>query len=268
MMIKNLKEKKIIDKQKKKLMRKEDKLLHKKETVYIKNKITPIKKKVEEKIPESMINTFQKAFEKGFYYVFEKGRVIIEKSYNVEGVKNEADVNKYRLNKEISNKNFKEIDKKIQKGIFINKGISTAEGTILGLFGIGLPDIPVFIGIILKTIYEICLNYGFEYESKEEKMFILNLICTGLSKGEVKVKYSAETDRIGYGIDNKIENNFDIDEMIKITSENLAKNMMVSKFIQGMPIVGVYGGISNYKLIRDISKIASIKYKKRFLTKI
>lgn len=264
----NLEGKKIINKQKKKLMKTEHKLLNKKENIYIKNKILPIKTKVEQKIPQGMIDTFQKAFEKGFYYVFEKGTSIIEKSYSTEHLKNQADINKYRLSKEINNRNFREIDKKIQKGIFINKGISTAEGAILGLIGIGLPDIPIFIGVILKTIYEICLNYGFEYESDEEKIFILNVICTGLSKGELKLRYSAEADKIGYNIDSKLKSTFNIDEMIKATSGNLAQSMMIPKFIQGMPIIGIYGGISNYKLIRDIGKIASVKYKKRFLTKL
>lgn len=268
MTIKDVKEKKIINKQKKKLMKKEQKLLNKKENIYILNKIMPIKEKVEEKIPESMVNTFEGAFEKGFYYVFEKGTSIIEKSYNAERLKNEADINKYILSKEISNKNFNNIDRKIKKGIFINKGISTVEGTVLGLAGIGLPDIPIFIGMILKTIYEICLSYGFDYECEEEKIFILNIICTGVNKGEIRAKYSAYTDKIGYNIDNSIENNQEIKEMIKITSENLSKTMIIAKFIQGMPIIGIYGGISNFKLIRDIGKVASMKYKKRFLIKL
>jgi len=38
--------------------------------------------------------------------------------------------------------------------------------------------------------------------------------------------------------------------------------------VQGIPIVGVYGGISNYRLLADISEVASIKYKKRLLSKL
>lgn len=268
MIIKDVKEKKIINKQKKKLMKREQKLLNKKENVYIINKIAPIKDKLEKKIPESMANTFEKAFEKGFYYVFEKGTSIIEKSYNSKRLKNEADINKYILSKEITNKNFNNIDRKIQKGIFINKGISTVEGTVLGLVGIGLPDIPIFIGMILKTIYEVCLSYGFDYECEEEKIFILNIICTGVNKGQIKAKYSADTDKIGYNMDNSLESNLELNEMIKRTSEVLSQTMIISKFIQGMPIIGIYGGVSNFKLIRDIGKVASIKYKKRFLTKL
>ncbi|MCE5220339.1 MAG: EcsC family protein [Clostridium sp.] len=265
---KDFKEKRVILSQKNKLMKREDKLLNKKENLYIKNKISPIKEKLEEKIPAKMIDTFQKAFEKGFYYVFKKGTVIIEKSYNLEKLKNEADINEYILFKQINNKNLNRIDKKAKKGAFINKGITTVEGVGLGVLGIGFPDIPVFIGIILKTVYEICLNYGFNYDSEEEKAFVLNIICTSANKTAERILYSNEADRIGYNIDNNFHNEVDMNKMIEVTSRNLSENIILSKIIQGVPIIGVYGGISNYILIRDISKIASIKYKKRLLLKL
>ena len=265
---KDFKERKVIFNQKKKLMKMEDKLLNKKENIYMKNKISPIKEKLEEKIPTKMMDTFQKAFEKGFYYVFEKGTVIIEKSYNLEKLKNESDINEYILSKQINNKNLNRIDKKVRKGVFLNKGITTVEGIGLGVLGIGLPDIPVFIGIILKTIYEICLNYGFNYDSEEEKAFVLNIICTSANKSAQRMIYSNETDRIGYSIDNNLNYKVDINKMINVTSRTLSENIILSKVIQGVPIIGVYGGISNYILIRDISEIASIKYKKRFLSKL
>jgi len=56
--------------------------------------------------------------------------------------------------------------------------------------------------------------------------------------------------------------------MIEITSRNLSENIILSKIIQGVPIIGVYGGISNYILIRDISEVACLKYKKRLLLKL
>jgi len=265
---KDFKEKRVILHQKKKLMKMEDKILNKKENIYIKNKISPIKEKLEEKIPVKMMDTFQKAFEKGFYYVFEKGTVIIEKSYNPEKLKNEADINEYILSKQINNKNLNRIDKKVKRGVFINKGITAVEGIGLGVLGIGLPDIPVFIGIILKTVYEICLNYGFNYDSEEEKAFVLNIICMSANKTAERIIYSNEADRIGYDIDKNFHNKVDINKMIEVTSRNLSENIILSKVIQGVPIIGIYGGISNYILIRDISEVASIKYKKRLLSKL
>lgn len=39
------------------------------------------KTKIEEKIPEKVMNTLQKAFSGVFYLIFERGSVIIEKTY-------------------------------------------------------------------------------------------------------------------------------------------------------------------------------------------
>lgn len=268
MRAKDFTEKRIIINQKKKLMEMEEKFLNKKENIYIKNKIVPIKDTLEEKIPDKMLDTFQKAFEKGFYYVFRKGTVIIEKSYNIEKLKNEADISEYILSKKINNKNLNRIDRQVKKGTAINKSITTAEGMVLGILGIGLPDIPVFIGMILKTIYEICLNYGFKYDSEEEQVFILNIICTSANKTSERIVYSNEADRIGYNIDNGFNNKVEINKMIEMTSVILSENIVLSKVIQGIPIIGAYGGISNYILIRDVSELAIIKYKKRLLSKL
>jgi hypothetical protein len=265
---KDFKERKVIFDQKRKLIKREEKLFNKKENMYIKNKISPIKEKLEEKIPVKMMDTFEKAFEKGFYYVLEKGTVVIEKSYNTDKLKSEADINEYILSKKINNKNLSRIDKIAKKSAFINKGITTAEGTVLGVLGIGLPDIPVFIGIMLKTVYEICLNYGFNYDSEEEKAFILHIICASANTTPERIIYSNEADKIGYNIDNKFPNKVEINKIIEITSKNLSRNLILSKVIQGIPIIGIYGGVSNYRLLRDISEVASIKYKKRLLNKL
>lgn len=76
---------------------------------------------------------------------FEKGTTVIEKSYNSEKIKNEADIDEYILSKQMNNKNLSRIDKRVKKGVLINKGITAAEGTFLGILGIGIPDIPVLL---------------------------------------------------------------------------------------------------------------------------
>ena len=46
-----------------------------------------------------------------------------------------------------------------------------------------MPDIPIFTGVLLKSIYEIALSYGFSYETEEEQCFILKLIETAFLRG-------------------------------------------------------------------------------------
>lgn len=269
-MKKNRQEEKVILKEKRNLAKKEEKFIRKKEIMFFKEKINPLKSKVEDKIPEKLAGTINKAFEKGFYYIFAKGTSIIEKSYDVNEIKIEADVNKYRLSKEISSKNLRIIDKGVNQGKVISQGITAVEGSALGFLGVGMPDIPIFISVILRMIYEISLKYGFDYDNDREKVFILNIICFGISDADNREKYSKSCDKIVNLIDNNINSgvNLDLDSMIKETSKNLVNTLLVSKFIQGIPFVGTVGGAVNYMVLSNISKAAKMKYKKRFINKL
>ena len=51
--------------------------------------------------------------------------------------------------------------------------ISGVAGVGMGVAGVGIPDIPVFTSMVLKSIYEIALNYGFDYDTKEDLFFLL-----------------------------------------------------------------------------------------------
>ncbi|MDO5518218.1 MAG: EcsC family protein [Clostridium sp.] len=269
-MKKNRREEKVILKEKRNLAKKEDKFIRKKEFMFLKEKLTPLKSKVEDKIPEKLAGTINKAFEKGFYYIFEKGTSIIEKSYDIKEIKLEADVNQYRLSKEISSRNLRIIDKGVNQGKVISQGITAVEGSALGFLGVGMPDIPVFISVILRMIYEISLKYGFDYNNDKEKVLILNIICFGISDSDNKEKYSKSCDKIIDLIDNNKPNKIDLelDNMIKETSKNLVDTLLVSKFIQGIPFVGAVGGAVNYMVLSNISKAAKMKYKKRFINKL
>ncbi|MEX0155866.1 EcsC family protein [Clostridium butyricum] len=254
------KEEKIIRRQKNKLAKIEEKLLEKEDNKFLKNKLNPLKSKVEDKIPDKVTNGLNKAFE--------KGTSLIEKSYNSDKLKNDADTNKYILSKEISSKNLKAIDKNVNRGNLLSKGITTVEGTALGFLGIGLPDIPIFIGVILRMIYEISLKYGFDYDDDKEKVFILNIICAGISDKEDRKKFFFDCDKISKAIDNNDEIYVDLDLMIKETSKKMVDSLLVSKFVQGIPLIGALGGAANYVVLTNISKMAKFKYKKRFINKL
>lgn len=85
------------------------------------------------------------------------------------------------------------------------------------------------------------MNYGFNYDSEEEKGFVLNIICASVNKTEERIIYSNEADKIGYSIDNGFHNKVDITKMIEITSRNLSENIIISKIIQGVPIIEMVG---------------------------
>ena len=245
---------KLIEKQLKQLSKKEEKLTLEKEPGTIKTKLDPLKTKLEDKIPEKLKSTLNIAFEKGFKTIFDKGM--------------EFDINTYAINKYPNKKNLKKIDKSASRKILFNKSVSVIEGSALGLLGIGLPDIPIYIGVVLKSIYEISLSYGFDYSLPEERIYILNIICASVTSGNEKKFYFNKLDIIANEIDNNQHNNYDIDTTLKETCDKISTYMLTSKFIQGLPIVGVIGGITNFKTLQDISTIAKLKYKKRYLKNI
>lgn len=259
--------KKIINRELNKLNKKENKLLNKRENKFIKNKVAPISDKIEEKIPQKLKDTLESAFYNGFKLVLEKGSKYIEKLYNKDKIQLEHDVNNYSLDKKVTRKSIKIMDSQGKKSKIINSTISTIEGASLGVLGIGLPDIPLFIAMILKTVYEIALSYGFNYESEEEKIYILNLINVALTNSEEKVLYNEKLNEVEYKIDSNIVINRDLNLEIRSTSQVLSESLLMAKFIQGLPIVGVLGSVTNYLVINKVSKYAGIRYKKRYLNK-
>lgn len=258
----------LINKQMKVIEKKEAKLLKEPKDNYIKSKLSPIKEKMENKIPDKLISTIEVAFQKGFKTVFDKGVGIIEKTYNKEEINMEYDINAYAVNKYPTKKNLKKIDKTASKKTLINKSITALEGGGLGVLGIGLPDIPLYIAVILKSIYEISLSYGFDYSTQNERAYILTLISSAVAKGEKRQDYFNKLDMIANEIDNNKPFNYDIEEILLDTSSKISAYMITSKFIQGLPIVGIVGGVTNFIVLQDITDIAKLKYKKRYLNKL
>ena len=258
----------ILNKQFKRVEKQEEKLLNKKDNKFIKTKVYPFINKMEEKIPTKLKATLNLTFYKGFQLIFDKGNKYIEKTYNKDKSKLQYDLNNYYVQRKLSNKNIKKLDKQSNMSKIKNTYISVAEGAILGFLGIGLPDIPLFISIIIKTIYEVELSYGFDHKNEEEKCYILLLICGAMTKGTEQNKYNKQIELLGKQIDENIINaEIDLQKQMKITSDVLSESLLTTKFIQGIAVVGVVGSIVNYIIIRKIGKFAGLKYKKRYLLK-
>ncbi len=225
--------------------------------------------KIRKKIPEKAMNALEIAFEKGFMFLFEKGDSIIEKTGSLEKAREQWQYYKESLDRMIIPQTLKAVSHSASGRVNMSKGVTTAEGSALGIFGIGLPDIPIFLAMLLKTTYEIAASYGIDYRNEEEKKYTLALLKVAFSGGSERLKHSAECDEIGKSIDDGEFVDTEItDEDITVVSQVLATDMLVAKFIQGITFVGVIGGPLNYRLVHKVSKIAKIKYKKRFLYRL
>lgn len=256
-----------INKQMKQIKKEEHKLLNQKENVFVKSTINPVVDKIQGYIPGKLKSTLETAFYKGFWLVFKKGNIYIEKTYNRDKIQLEYDLNNYAIDKSSSRKYINRLDRYANQSQMMNSSISVIEGGVLGLFGIGLPDIPLFLSLIMKGIYEIALSYGYSYDTDEEKEYILLVIGGAMTKGERQKEWNRRIDESGDNIDNNIITDIDLEEQMKATASILSDALLTAKFIQGIPFVGAVGGIVNYNIIRRISRFAAIKYKKRYYIK-
>lgn len=228
-----------------------------------KNSSASYKEKIESKIPKGINSTLQSAFTRAFSVVFKHGIGVIEKGYDKNNIVSDFDIQNYAIDKKGSHRELKKLRRSAQKSDLLNMSITTIEGVGLGALGIGLPDIVIFIGMILKGIYEVSLRYGYNYDTPQEKYFILAMMKTALSKGEQWSIFNTE-------VDDMIEsyycvNDEDLKFSIEDTSKVFATDMLVLKFIQGLPVVGVVGGIFNPIYYNKIMSYVRLKYHKRYL---
>ena len=252
---------KVIQKNLKKIQQKEDKLLQKNTGGLFK----PITNKMEDKIPPGLYEKLQQAFYLGFKVVFEKGNVLIEKTYDKEELSIHHRV--YDQSFELINKkkSLKGLNRLAEKNNLRNLGLTAVEGSGLGLLGIGLPDIPVFIGVVLKSVYEIAMSYGFAYDTEEEQYFILTMLEAALASEGKKETCNQSVDKLIGFYTKQIPVGFDLDAQMRETADCFAADMLCLKFIQGLPLVGVIGGLSNVVYCKRIMEYAQLKYQKRYL---
>lgn len=233
---------------------------------------------VEKKVPESLQNTLESAFNKAFVTVFENGAGIIEKTYQKDKQIQQYKSNQRKLDYEgFTGKNVRRFEKQAKKTVYKNLAISSAEGIGFGLVGWGIPDIPIFVSVLLKSIYEIAISYGYSYTSDKEKLFILKVIDTALKSGDVLKDKNQELNRLidkyyyeevrpdEVGETNPFVTELQIVRQIDFSSLALSHELLYGKFVQGTTFVGVIGGTSDITCLKRITEYAALKYKRRFL---
>lgn len=247
-----------LDREWEKLIRQEERFLSK----HIEKKETFLNQKLQEKVPEKLQITLEQAFGKAFMLVFDKGTDVIEKTYNREELKKSYQINEYADQIRSDKKSLREFSKRAGVSGVKNVLLSGASGIGMGILGVGLPDIPLFTGMVLKSIYETSLHYGFDYDSEEEKYFILLLIQGAVSSGDEVI----ETDKkINECIKHLwLPQNYQRNEMIQKTAALLSKELLYMKFLQGFPVVGAVGGAYDVIYMKQITEYAVLKYKRRF----
>lgn len=221
-----------------------------------------------DKLPQKLQDTLRGAFLRAFDAVFSRGGGVIDKTFSRDQRQTEYKINQSTLQLQPNKRNLRTFSKKaghIRRG---NTAISAAAGFSMGFFGIGLPDIPVFVGILLKNIYETALVNGFDYRTPGEQYFILLLIESALSCGE---EASQRETLVNAWIDahRAIPAGTQTDavfrEQMARTARALSGTALYMKFIQGIPLIGAAGGISDAAAVSQIGTYAALKYERRRL---
>lgn len=243
------------------------KLENKMERAALKARPAGWKTALEEKLPRKVYNGLEAAFCKGFSMVFSKGRSIIEKSYRKETIQEDQSIREFALQVKGGRRELRQMVKSAGKSHARNMAITTVEGVGLGALGIGMPDIVLFISAILRGVYETALHYGYDYIEREEQLLILKLMAASLATGEDWQQRNGEIDRILSGGEQDTSDDA-FAAQLHDTASVFAMDMLLMKFVQGLPLVGVIGGAANPVYYRKVLRYVQLKYRKRWLWKI
>lgn len=220
------------------------------------------------KIPPALRENLNAAFAKAFSRLFGPGGTrLVEYTYRKAVMKEQYGVWSEELPPEEARKVLRWMEHSQTAAQGVECCVAGVEGTALGLLGIGLPDIPVFLALLLRSLYKTATRYGFIYESPEERVYVLLLLQGALSQGEARLEQSRRADMLGRALDHGWPTDCHLEEEIRKTSDLLADRLLLTKFVQGVPVVGAVGGPVNLSITSAVSHYGSIKYKKRFLEK-
>lgn len=225
------------------------------------------KTELEKKVPRKVYTGLESAFCKGFELVFSQGRGLIEKSYDREGIQKDHAIRDFAVQIKGGKKELRQMHKSARKSDLRNLVVTTAEGVGLGALGIGMPDVVLFLSTVLKGVYETALHYGYDYTSSREQLLILKLLAASLSSGELFSQLDREVEALLPERDCAVTQE-ELQAQIRETASVFAMDMLVLKFIQGMPVVGIIGGMANPVYYRKIMGYVQLKYRKRYLLKL
>lgn len=216
-----------------------------------------------DRVPQGVQDTLEAAFSKAFCVILEKGTPAIEKTLRKEELKRRAALWAFDVSQKETRRALREPGKKARASALRDTAFSGAQGLVLGVLGMGLPDVPLFVGEILRGVYKTALHYGFSYEGEAEQMFVLAIVEAACSAGEAQQERDRELNRL-------IETGRAPASWTKkgrreAAAAALAGQVLYLKFLQGVPVAGAVGGAYNAPVLRRVLRYAGLKYRRRFL---
>ena len=231
-------------------------------------------------VPDGLSSKLEEAFCKAFQVTLQEGTGLIEKTYSKERLEAEHKVRTYQERLMPTRKHIREHTKSARKQAELATAAAGVQGAGLGLLGIGLPDIPLFLASLLRSLYTLCLSYGIDYRKSGEQELLLEMIELSLYQGEDFLSRDAALNRKLYALAAKdgkrlrhrkrdhLPGRSHLQKQSREQSRALSKELLYLKFLQGIPLAGVIGGVYDSIYMGRITKYASLKMERRHLLKL
>lgn len=155
-----------------------------------------------------------------------------------------------------------ELSEKLQKN---RANIATVQGASTGFGGIFTLaiDIPVILGLALKTLQEIAMIHGYNPNDKQERIFIVKCIQFASSDIVGKEQILKELTTT-FNNPNSTENMMSQLKGWQEVFYTYRDNFGMKKLLQIIPIAGMlFGAIINKSMIEDIAEAGIMLYRKR-----
>ena len=225
----------------------------------------PSMDKLKEKIPEKVREKLEFAFCKSFNAVFEYGDAVIDKTINFNAHRSRFEKKEMDF---LANGSYSSLSAIDRSGILsdsFNLLLTTVEGVGLGLLGVGIPDIVLFVAMLLRGVQEAALQYGRDPNTEQDKMLMLYMLEAAMCSGEDWVEKDKLIEQM-FLYPHLIPDDPDIaDEQLQKTAAAFATDLLVLKFIQGLPIVGFVGGLSNPVYYNKVIRYVRLKYERSYI---
>lgn len=236
-------------------------------------------KKLQAVVPENLQEKLETAFFKAFQVILRNGTGIIEKTYSKEKLEAAFKIREYTQTVSSTRKNLTAARRIAGRQTMKNVAGAGVEGAALGLLGIGLPDIPLFLGVIIRSLYTLSLHYGIDYRESSEQELLLDLLALSLYRGEDFCELDAEMNhRLFVRASEDAEKLRGTDTLrpntdkawvdaaiIRKAAKALSGELLYLKFLQGIPIAGMIGGLYDGIYLKKITDYAAVKMERRYL---
>lgn len=147
-----------------------------------------------------------------------------------------------------------------RKRIAMTQGATTGIG---GIFTLTI-DIPLILGISIKTLQEIAMSYGYDPNDKKERIFIVK--CLQFASSDIVGKQAILDELSTFDSSEEKINKQTISQVQgwREVMMSYRDNFGWKKLFQMVPIAGmIFGSFINKSMIQDIGEAGKMLYKKR-----